>query len=266
MTDPQPSRIVAQYRTTANLQARITLHERFSVNPYGWQRWVFDQFDLPEAACVLELGCGPGNLWVDNLERISRRWKITLSDFSEGMLEQAQSRLSGLLNFRFVKIEAGVEPLPFVSESLNAVIANHMLFHVKDKPALFVEIQRVLKPGGRVFATTVGQNHLVEVHELVQRFDPNRPKRESMTDSFTLENGAAQLEEWFEQVELRRYPDALHVNDAALLSDFILSLWDDLSEDQQSALRAYVAQELAARGGEIHIAKDSGIFTAKHST
>ena len=47
MTDPQPSRIVAQYRTTANLQARITLHERFSVNPYGWQRWVFDQFDLP---------------------------------------------------------------------------------------------------------------------------------------------------------------------------------------------------------------------------
>ena len=128
-----------------------------------------------------------------------------------------------------------------------------------------MRFQRVLMPGGRVFATTVGQSHLAEIHEMVERFDSNRPKRESMTDSFTLENGAEQLEGWFKQVELRRYPDALQVSDAVLLSDFILSLWDDLSADGQTALRAYIAQELAARGGEIHISKDSGIFAAKRS-
>jgi hypothetical protein len=36
-----------QYKTAANLGARIALHRRFSANPYGWQHWVFDQFACP---------------------------------------------------------------------------------------------------------------------------------------------------------------------------------------------------------------------------
>ena len=37
-----------QYKTASNLDARFQLHERFSVNKYGWDRWVFDHFDLPQ--------------------------------------------------------------------------------------------------------------------------------------------------------------------------------------------------------------------------
>jgi hypothetical protein len=32
-----------QYRDSANLDARVQLHERFSTNRYGWHPWVFDQ-------------------------------------------------------------------------------------------------------------------------------------------------------------------------------------------------------------------------------
>ena len=32
-----------QYKNAQNLNARIQLHERFSTNKYGWQRWVFDR-------------------------------------------------------------------------------------------------------------------------------------------------------------------------------------------------------------------------------
>ncbi len=50
----------AQFEDPDNLKARITLHEKFSINPYGWQRWIFDQLVLPPVCKVLELGSGTG--------------------------------------------------------------------------------------------------------------------------------------------------------------------------------------------------------------
>ncbi|MBC8235425.1 hypothetical protein H8E77_38250 [bacterium] len=59
-----------QYRNASNLNARFQLHERFSINKYGWHQWVFDQFDIHPNAHILELGCGQGFLWVKNIGRI----------------------------------------------------------------------------------------------------------------------------------------------------------------------------------------------------
>lgn len=59
-----------QYHNADKLNARIRLHAEFSTNPYGWLQWVFDHFDLPKYARILELGCGPGNLWLENQARI----------------------------------------------------------------------------------------------------------------------------------------------------------------------------------------------------
>ena len=39
-----------QYKTPANLKARINLHRKFGTNPYGWMRWVLDQLNLVLAA------------------------------------------------------------------------------------------------------------------------------------------------------------------------------------------------------------------------
>ena len=82
-----------QYRDAANLNARITLHLRFSTNPYGWMRWVFDRIDLPPACRILELGCGPGGLWSENSGRIPERWRATLTDSSIGMVRRARENL-----------------------------------------------------------------------------------------------------------------------------------------------------------------------------
>ena len=71
-----------QYQDASNLNARIQLHRRFSVNKYGLPRWVFDQLDFSSTSRILELGCGPANLWRENLDRIPKGWDITLSDLS----------------------------------------------------------------------------------------------------------------------------------------------------------------------------------------
>lgn len=257
--------VAGQYRQPQNLQARIYLHQRFSVNTYGWQRWVFDQFKLPDRCRILELGCGPGNLWLENLERIPAGWEITLADFSEGMLAQAEENLAGKGKFRFERIEAGVDPLPFETGALDAVIANHMIYHVQDIAALFAEIQRGLKAGGRLFATTVGERHLGEIDELVHRFDAQQPNRRGVTASFTLENGAEQLQQWFSRVDIIRYEDALEVTEAEPLAAFILSGWVDFTAEQEQALKEFIEAEVAAHGGRLQITKDSGMFVAERA-
>jgi len=162
--------VTAQYLTVSNLNARIALHQRFSTNPYGWLRWVCDQFRLPLQCRLVELGGGAGDLWVEHQSRIPTGWAVTMSDASVGMVAHACQRLSpsdGALTFAVVDAQA----LPFATASMDAVIANHMLYHVPDQSRALAEIQRVLKPGGRLYASTVGQRHLVEIAALVERFD-----------------------------------------------------------------------------------------------
>jgi len=116
--------LTEQYKNASNLNARFQLHERFSTNKYGWHRWVFDQLHLPPSCRILELGCGPGYLWLKNNDRIPDGWEITLSDFSPGMLQEAQQNLSPSDHpFTFEVIDA--QSIPFADESFDAIIANH---------------------------------------------------------------------------------------------------------------------------------------------
>jgi ubiquinone/menaquinone biosynthesis C-methylase UbiE len=169
-----PEYFKKEYRDATNLNARIRLHQRFSLNLYGWVRWVFDQLDLPPQCHILELGCGPGSLWLENLDRIPVGWEILLTDFSTGMLGQALQNLRGKRTFQYQIVDAQHTPLPFDDGAYDAVIANHMLYYIADKPALLAEICRVLKPGGQFYATTVGERHLCELVDLIIRFEPTQ--------------------------------------------------------------------------------------------
>ena len=112
-----------QYRDPSNLNARARLHAEFSTNKYGWCRWVFDQLHLPDRCRILELGCGPGWLWKQNLQRIPPGWDITLSDFSAGMTDTAREALADAGRaFSFEVIDA--QSIPFEDEALDTVIAD----------------------------------------------------------------------------------------------------------------------------------------------
>jgi ubiquinone/menaquinone biosynthesis C-methylase UbiE len=251
-----------QYRDASNLNARMRLHALFSTNTYGWFPWVMDQIDLPPCCDILELGCGQGDLWRNNAGRIPEGWQITLSDFSPGMLQQAQQNLAPLPHpFLFAIIDATA--IPLADGAMNAVIANHMLYHVPNRPRTLAEIRRVLKPGGRLFASTIGGEHLRELDTLEKRFDPtiddiNTPS----TRSFTLENGAQQLTPWFSDISMSRYPDALLVTQVAPLVDYVLSTVK-MDQQRREELAEFLAQEMKAQGGAFYIGKDSGIFRAR---
>jgi SAM-dependent methyltransferase len=253
-----------QYKTASKLGARIQLHERFSTNPANLQHWVFDQLDLVPGARILELGCGPGTLWQKNLERIPHNWKITLSDFSAGMVQEIQRNLpvdDQRFSFQIVDAQA----IPFDDNSFDAVLANHMLYHVPDLSQAFSEIRRVLHPLGKFFATTNGSEHLSEIRMFMQRsgFGDSNGVMGFEDGAFRLENGLELLASWFSQVELRRFEGDLAVTESEPIVAFILASVKPESIDEQKVktLRTLIDQELA-REGFVHIKKDTGIFIA----
>ena len=208
--------LTEQYNNAQKLEARIQLHQRFSTNTYDWQRWVFDHLTNPPESRILELGCGPADLWRKNADRIPENWHITLSDFSPGMLQEARQYLQGTTqDFSFQHIDA--QSIPFEDAHFDAVIANHMLYHVPDRAKALAEIRRVLKPGGRFYAATNGLNHLRELGELVIEFEPELrglwTVGDTSSSSFKLENGEAELAIHFSHVHLHPYDNALVVTE-----------------------------------------------------
>jgi ubiquinone/menaquinone biosynthesis C-methylase UbiE len=250
-----------QYQNASNLNDRIQLHVRFSTNRYDWHLWVLDHLKLAPASRVLEIGCGPGQLWLRNKQRIPAGWDIALSDFSPGMLAEARRNLAGIHPFAFQVADA--QALPFAGASFDAVIANHMLYHVPDRPTAFAEIRRVLRPGGRFYAATNGDSHLQELHSLVRRFDPRIGLWSgSGHRHFTLEEGAAELLQWFSHVTIHRQENALVVTAAEPLVTFVASMADDqLSGERRAKFTRFVEQQIEANGA-IRITKDSGLFEA----
>jgi ubiquinone/menaquinone biosynthesis C-methylase UbiE len=260
-----PEYLKSQYANADNLNVRIRLHEAFSTNKQGLQPWLFDQISIGPGMHVLELGCGPGNLWLENLERVPEDVVVVLSDFSEGMLEQARSALvEAGSGFDFKVIDA--QDIPYGDDVFDVVIANHMLYHVPDRRKAFGEIRRVLKPGGHFYSSTGGEAHMRELHELMGRFDDNLFSwGKSAAAAFCLENGLEQLLPYFDQVVMRRYDDNLRVTDAEMLLAYILSGRLTLDEDQQAELAAFVRREVAASPQGFFITKESGIFEAYDS-
>src|SRR5206468_935801 len=123
---------------------------------------VFAQLALPSTARILEIGCGPGRLWVENAARIPPGWALTLSDFSPGMAQEARRNLQTVAQpARYLVCDA--QALPFAAGHFDAVIANHMLYHVPDRARAFAAIRRVLRPGGTFYAATNGPAHLREL-------------------------------------------------------------------------------------------------------
>jgi SAM-dependent methyltransferase len=177
------------------------------------------------------------------------------------MLDSAWRNLVVLgRSFKFEKIDA--QSIPYADKTFDAVIANHMLYHVPDRKKAMAEVKRVLKNDGILFATTVGKGHMLEMYNWILRASGG--KQGMVTLSFTLENGKEQLQEFFSRVELTHYPDGLRVTDSGMIAKYIRSMAsaeDLLEEELQSVERELT--EMMDRNGEILISKDSGLFIAR---
>ena len=251
-----------QYKDASNLDARIAIHQRFSTNPQGWFDWIFDTLvKLPADSKILELGCGSAEMWKECASRIPSGWAITLTDLSDGMLDAAWRNLVPLgRGFKFEQMDA--QSIPYADKKFDAVIANHMLYHVPDREKALAEIKRVLKDNGRLITTTVGNTHMQEMYQWLRFVNTNK-RSDMFSNPFTLENGYRQLQNAFSQVKKLQYADNLQVTEIDPLIAYIRSSIGaaDLSEEKLRDLRKELSTTLQQEG-KIFITKDSGLFEA----
>lgn len=261
-----------QYKTSQNIDARVRLHKECSTNPMGWFPWVFSQCELYDNSRILELGCGNGALWLDNAPRIPSKAHITLTDISEGLLEETSLKLekelaqtvmeSGItLNF----MPCDCRHIPSEDSCFDVVIANHLLFYLEDREQVYKEILRVLKPDGRLIASTYGPKHMQEITTLVQEFHPAITLADKeLYEVFGLQNGAVELEQYFTKVETRYYKDSLLVSNPELLLEYILSCHGNQNEyllPKYQEFKDMLLRKLAKK--PFAITKDAGLFVCR---
>ena len=261
-----------QYKDGRNLNARVALHLLFSVAEQEWIPWVWDQIDLQPGEQVLECGGGPGWLWRDHTDRIPAGCHITFTDLSPGMVAEAQAALAHAADsFTFQTVN--IMELPFDDHAFDVVIANHMLYHVPDRPQALAEIKRVLKGSGRFLAATNGKKHLAELRDLGQELLPlswlpapePTPEETPIARGFRLEDGHSQLQPFFPRIERRLYHSHLEVSEVEPLLNYILSSSQAralLTDERRRQVADYVGH-LIAEKGHFHITKDTGIFIAR---
>jgi SAM-dependent methyltransferase len=107
------------------------------------------------ALTILDIGCGTGAMSA----RLARWGRVVSADFSPLALQFSRRR--GLHHL----VGADAMRLPFGASRFDALVAMDMLEHLPDDCAALREFYRVLKPGGRVFATVPAYPHLWSEHD-----------------------------------------------------------------------------------------------------
>ena len=249
-----------QYQNATNISSRINLHSLYSQNKQGWFPWIFQQCHIRPGLRILELGCGDGTLWTDNLSLIPEDISITLSDISSGMLRDAR-RAIGSSDTRFAFRAFDCKKIPYKDESFDLVIANHVLFYCDDIPAVLKEIRRVLSPGGHFLCSAYGKAHMQEVSQLVEDFDDRIVlSADKLYERFGRENGQKILEPFFPDAKWHSYEDFLLIQDAEPLISYVLSCHGNQNQyilDHYKEFRAFATKK-TAKG--FRITKDAGVF------
>jgi len=111
--------------------------------------------DLHPGETVLDLGSGGGIDVLLSAQRVGPTGHAIGVDMTDEMLELARRNAAeaGATNVEFVKGE--IEALPLPDASVDVVISNCVINLAADKAAVFGEIARVLRPGGRVGVSDV---------------------------------------------------------------------------------------------------------------
>jgi len=147
-------RPAGSYRDTAELAQRYSeashwQHER--------RLLLLDIADPSISQQVLDIGCGTGELTAELARRVGPTGQVIAVDPAAARLKQAGKSLpSGLHNLVFER--ASGEDMRHVGDrSVDLVYSNYAIHWILNLPALFDEVQRVLRPGGRFVTEFLGE-------------------------------------------------------------------------------------------------------------
>ncbi|MDE7200737.1 MAG: methyltransferase domain-containing protein [Lachnospiraceae bacterium] len=247
-----------QYETSANLNTRISIHDKYSVNKQGFGNWIASNYQITDGMRILELGCGTGDMWTSNSNLIAKCAELVLTDFSEGMIQTAHSNIGDFPNVTYQVVD--IQEIPFEGNNFDIVIANMMLYHVPDLGKGLSEVKRVLKESGRFYCATYGEHGIVQyITNLLKPYGAE----DKVNKNFTLQNGKQILAQYFSSVEMMEYIDSLEVTNIDDLLDYIYSLTSmtEVSNIKRDVIKKVLEQNM--EDGILKVPKEYGMFVCR---
>jgi SAM-dependent methyltransferase len=105
---------------------------------------------IERGQAVLDLGCGAGTDLLVAAQMVGPEGRAIGVDMTPAMLDRARLSAEAMGLANVVLHESLIESLPLPDESVDVVISNGVIDLVPDKDAVFSELDRVLRPGGRL--------------------------------------------------------------------------------------------------------------------
>jgi arsenite methyltransferase len=121
-----------------------------AIESFAGVGYFFDLAGLGRGEIVVDLGSGSGMDVFFAAEHVGASGRVVGIDYTDEQLEKAR-RLADEGDFTQVEFQEGrIEDLPLEAESCDCVISNGVINLAPEKPRVFAEAARVLRPGGRL--------------------------------------------------------------------------------------------------------------------
>jgi ubiquinone/menaquinone biosynthesis C-methylase UbiE len=231
-----------QYKNDKNLSTRKKFLSRYATNHQSVWNWVIQHYTFPIESKILEVGGGNGEFWKEAVNILPQRCDVTLTDFSEGMLEDATKNLKSILNCKYET--ADVENLRYADNTFDIVLSHLMLYHTDSPERAITEIKRVVNFNGYVGILLSGENNMMPLFQLLGLENPRQAIR------FTAEIAIKILPNYFSNIQKFEYNDLLKISDVEPVIDYLKSFSSmrDVTESFYSDCRIILKNHLRKFG------------------
>lgn len=137
---------------------------------------LLERVQLRDGMTLLDVGSGDGTVALRAIERVGASLKVFLTDISPKLLSRAKERARerGVAR-QCTFVQSSAQSMHAIAgASVDAITARAMIDHLPDKPAVFHEFYRALKPGGRIsLAEPIRRDEAFEVSALRSLVEAN---------------------------------------------------------------------------------------------